>query len=188
MAVTLVSVPRHGPTGVSFMPTVCARLLSRLETNDPQLPNEILSEIVAVALLSSRLNEETDQLFIQPKSRVLFSSLAGFGMSCSRFRGILLREWFGTFKVSSIDDIHDLEWRVPSFSIARFVRYVDLAGTPGPSDTQRFLQVKYTSATRSTCSPTTSGRSRRCRPSRTRSAQSRRSGAVSPPGRDTWTR
>ena len=91
-----------------------------------QLPNEILSEIVAVALLSSKLNEETDQLFIQPKSRILFSSLAGFGMSCARFRGILLREWFGTFKVSFIDDIHDLTWRVQSFNVARFVRYVDI--------------------------------------------------------------
>ena len=91
---------------------------------DSQLPNEILSEIVAVALLSSRLNEETDQLFIQPKSRVLFSALAGFGMSHSRFRVILLREWFVMFKVSSIDDIRDLKWRVPSCSVARFVRYV----------------------------------------------------------------
>lgn len=161
----------------------------RAKTDDmgSQLPNEILSEIVAVALLSSRLNEETDQLFIQPKSRVLFSSLAGFGMSCSRFRGILLREWFGTFKVSSIDDIRDLKWRVPSFSVARNVRYVDLAGTPRTYDTQRFLQAKYTSVIPLTCYPTTSDRSRPCKQSRTRSARSLRSRTVYTVGRHTWT-
>lgn len=48
-------------------------------------------------------------------------------MSSSRFRDILLREWFGTFKVGFIDDIRDLSWRVRSFNVARFVRYVDMA-------------------------------------------------------------
>lgn len=126
MASTLIYATHHYQNAVPFMPTVRARLMwdvwVKTDEVDWQLPNEILSEIVAVALLSSKLNEETDQLFIQPKSRILFSSLAGFGMSCSRFRGILLREWFGTFKVGFIDDIHDLRWRVRSFNVARFVR------------------------------------------------------------------
>jgi hypothetical protein len=92
----------------------------------PQLPNELLSSIVHEALLSPRLNQVTDQLFIQPKSKILFGSLScGFGLASKKFRTVLLREWFRLFIVN---DVIDLQRAVNQCTNIKLMLSMDIAG------------------------------------------------------------
>ncbi|KIM23904.1 hypothetical protein M408DRAFT_248797 [Serendipita vermifera MAFF 305830] len=92
-----------------------------------RLPNELLSHIVFEALLSSRLNSTTDELFIQPKCRMAFQSLCnGFGSACRKYRAVLLREWFRVFHVQELEDLETIINRnsgiIKSVFVAEFIR------------------------------------------------------------------
>lgn len=92
-----------------------------------KLPNELLSYIAVCALRSPRLDEKTDELFIQPKSKIAFTSLCnGFGAANRLFRSILLREWFRVLHIQDIQDLEDItndaHGRIKSISVSCFVR------------------------------------------------------------------